>query len=89
MGTEWIVGIVIISLLVVVAASNSVSKPLKWIGLLGLNLIVGAVLLFFTNFVGDMAGFHIPINPVTALITGFLRIPGLLALVAIKLFIVS
>jgi inhibitor of the pro-sigma K processing machinery len=87
MGTEWIVAIVIIALLIVAAASSSITKPLRWIGMLGLHVIIGAVLLLITNVVGDMAGFHIPLNPVTALLVGFLRIPGLLALISIKLFI--
>ncbi len=88
MGTEWVVATVVIGLLLVVAASKSMTAPFRWLGIFVLNVIVGAVLLFFTNLVGEMAGFHIPINPVTAIITGFLRIPGLLALLAIKLFII-
>ncbi len=87
MGTEWIIAFIVIGVLVLVAASKSMTKPLRWIGLLALNVVIGAILLFFANLVGEMAGFHLPINPVTALLAGFLRIPGLLALVAVKMYI--
>ncbi len=87
MAMEWIVAVVIVGLLVIVAASKSVARPLRWAGVAVLNLVIGALLLFFANLVGEMAGFHVPINPVTALVAGFLRIPGLLALIAIKLYI--
>ncbi|WP_139492621.1 pro-sigmaK processing inhibitor BofA family protein [Brevibacillus dissolubilis] len=88
MGTEWLIAILVIGLMFVVAASKSVSKPLQLAGLTVLNLVIGAVLLFFANIAGEMAGFHVPINPVTALLAGFLRLPGLLALVVIKMYFV-
>ncbi|MET3291276.1 pro-sigmaK processing inhibitor BofA [Brevibacillus fluminis] len=88
MGLEWGIGIVIVGFLLVVAASKSVTKPLRWAGVLALQFVIGAVLLFFANIIGEMAGYHIPINPVTAFLTGFLRIPGVLAMVVIKLYLV-
>lgn len=87
MGTEWVVGGLIAGIMLVVAASRSVAKPLRWAGLLAFHLVVGALLLFFANLAGEMAGFHIPINPVTALLAGLLRLPGLLALIFIKLYL--
>ncbi|MGC5326764.1 pro-sigmaK processing inhibitor BofA family protein [Brevibacillus sp. SYSU BS000544] len=87
MGTEWIVAFIVIGVLLLVAASKSMTKPLRWVGLLALNVVIGAILLFFANLIGEMAGYHIPINPVTAVLTGFLRIPGVLALIGIKMFI--
>lgn len=87
MGTEWIIAFIVVGVLIMVAASKSMTKPLRWLGILAINVVVGAILLFFANLVGEMAGFHIPINPVTAVLSGFLRIPGLLALIAIKLYV--
>ncbi|MFM1655420.1 pro-sigmaK processing inhibitor BofA family protein [Brevibacillus sp. B_LB10_24] len=84
----WIIAIVVVGLLLVVTASHSMAGPLRWIGLAALNVVIGAVLLFFGNLIGEIVGFHVPINPVTALLVGFLRVPGLLALVAIKMYIV-
>lgn len=87
MTSEYLIGIVIVSLLFIVAATRSVKTPVRWAGIVALNLIIGAILLFFANLAGEIAGFHVPINPITALIAGFLRLPGLAALVVIQLFV--
>lgn len=58
-------------------------KPLKWIGQACIKLMIGALLLFFFNMIGSHFSLHIPINFVTATVSGFLGIPGLAALVAI------
>ncbi|HZG16767.1 MAG TPA: pro-sigmaK processing inhibitor BofA family protein [Candidatus Bathyarchaeia archaeon] len=84
---EWLVALVVVGLLLLVSASKSMARPIRWVGMAALQVVIGAVLLFFANLVGEMAGFHIPINPITALLAGFLRLPGLLALVVIKLYI--
>ncbi len=84
---EWLVALVVVGLLLLVSASKSVARPIRWVGVAALQVVIGAVLLFFANLVGDMAGFHVPINPITALLAGFLRLPGLIALVVIKLYI--
>jgi inhibitor of the pro-sigma K processing machinery len=86
---EWLIALVVAGFLLLVTASKSVARPIRWVGIAALQLVIGAVLLFFANLVGEMAGFHIPINPVTALLTGFLRLPGVLALIVIKLYIIS
>lgn len=84
---EWLIALVVVGLLLLVSASKSVARPIRWVGMAALQVVIGAVLLFFANLVGEMAGFHVPINPVTALLAGFLRLPGLIALVVIKLYI--
>lgn len=50
--------------------------PLKWIGKLIINGILGGVALFLINIIGNFAGFSIAINPVNAVITGILGLPG-------------
>jgi inhibitor of the pro-sigma K processing machinery len=87
MATEWMIALVVIGFLVVVAASKSVTRPIRWIGLLALQLVIGGVMLFFVNLVGEVAHFHIPINPVTALLAGLLRLPGVAAMLIIKLWV--
>ncbi|WLR50881.1 pro-sigmaK processing inhibitor BofA family protein [Bacillus tianshenii] len=62
-------------------------KPLQIIGQGCVKLIVGALLLFFLNAFGTSLGMHIPINFITAAISGFLGLPGLAALVAIEAII--
>lgn len=62
-------------------------KPLRFIGQGVVKLLIGALLLFFLNALGTSINLHVPINIVTASVSGFLGIPGLLALVAIQKFI--
>lgn len=54
------------------------------------NALVGALLLAFVNFVGSyVIGIYLPINPVTALVAGFLGIPGVVLLVALQYLLLS
>ncbi|GED72078.1 sigma-K factor-processing regulatory protein BofA [Brevibacillus reuszeri] len=87
MTTGWIIALIIIGILLLITASKSVTGPIRWLGFGVMQLVIGAILLFFTNLVGELASFHIPINPVTALLAGFLRLPGLAALIVIKLWV--
>ncbi|KYD18818.1 pro-sigmaK processing inhibitor BofA family protein [Caldibacillus debilis] len=64
--------------------------PLKFFGFIGqgiVKLTIGALLLFALNFIGGHAGIHVPINLITAAVSGFLGIPGVLALAVIRLWI--
>ena len=58
-----------------------VIKLLKWPIKILINGIVGIVLLYITNFIGTFIGFVIPINAITALIAGFLGMPGIIFLI--------
>lgn len=51
--------------------------PLKYLFKLLLNGIIGGAVLFVLNLLGKHIGFFININPITALITGFLGVPGI------------
>lgn len=51
------------------------------------NGLVGGVMLWVLNLVGAHIGFTIAINPLTALIAGFLGLPGIVLLVLFKIFI--
>lgn len=46
------------------------------------NGIVGGILLWIVNLAGAYVEFHIGINIITALIAGFLGIPGVILLIA-------
>lgn len=87
MAIEWVIGLIVTGIMLVIAASKSVARPIRWIGFAAMQVVIGAILLFFANLVGELASFHIPINPVTALLVGFLRLPGLAALIVIKLWV--
>ena len=61
--------------------------PLKLIFNLLYNALIGGVMLWVVNFLGGHIGFTLTINPLTAVIAGFLGLPGVLLLILIKLFI--
>ena len=65
----------------VIIIAKIFSWPLKLIAKLVANIILGAVLLFVINFFGVNFGLIIPINWITALITGLLGIPGAILLI--------
>lgn len=61
--------------------------PLKLVFRLIYNGIVGGIMLWIVNLIGGYIDFTIGINAVTALIAGFLGIPGVILLILFKLFI--
>ncbi|KNY29705.1 pro-sigmaK processing inhibitor BofA family protein [Pseudobacteroides cellulosolvens] len=58
--------------------------PLKILLKLVYNCILGAILLIVVNYIGRTFGFSIPLNIFSAALVGFLGIPGMLLLVALK-----
>ncbi len=58
--------------------------PLKILLKLVYNCILGAILLIVVNYIGRNFGFSIPLNIFSAALVGFLGIPGMLLLVALK-----
>ncbi len=73
-----LIGIVILFFLV---------KLLKWPMKIILNGILGVFILYIVNLIGANFNFSLVINPVTALIAGFLGIPGVIVLIIITLFL--
>ncbi|MDW8802964.1 pro-sigmaK processing inhibitor BofA family protein [Clostridium sp. A1-XYC3] len=61
--------------------------PLKVLFKLIANGIFGVLLLILVNFIGHYFNFYIGINAITALIAGFLGVPGVIFLVVFKLFL--
>ncbi|MBU2703762.1 inhibitor of the pro-sigma K processing machinery [Sporomusaceae bacterium BoRhaA] len=61
--------------------------PLKLVFKLLYNGVVGGIMLYVINFIGIHFGFTIALNPVTALVAGFLGIPGIVLLILFKIFI--
>ena len=60
--------------------------PIKILGKLLINAILGVVLLFVVNTVCQYFNFYIAINEVTALIAGFFGVPGIIFLIIYKLY---
>ncbi|WP_243525393.1 pro-sigmaK processing inhibitor BofA family protein [Bacillus pseudomycoides] len=77
----------ILTLVFVLLIFGASMKPLQFIGKIFVKVIIGVVLLFAVNVVGTYFGFHIPINLGTASVSSVLGIPGICALVIIKLYI--
>lgn len=63
-------------------------KSLKWLGNGAIRLLVGALLLFFLNTFGTLFDYSLPINGFTAAVSGFLGVPGIVALIFTDLLIV-
>ena len=54
---------------------------------LAVNTASGFICLWLLNLISGFTGILFPINAVTALITGFLGLPGIILLAAIQLFL--
>lgn len=61
--------------------------PLRVIFKLIMNSLIGGVTLLIINFLGGFASIHIPLNLISALITGFLGIPGVILLLLADKFL--
>ena len=64
-----------------------ITAPFRWIIKLLLNALMGFAMLVVVNFFGGFIGIELGVNLINALIAGFLGIPGIVLLVAIKLFL--
>ena len=58
--------------------------PVRIVWKLIYNGIIGGIMLWVVNFVGASFGFTIGINFVSALVAGFLGIPGVILLILFK-----
>lgn len=81
---DYIYFLVAILLLFVVV--KLLAWPLKILIKLLINGIIGVILLLIVNLIGNNFGFHLGINAVTALISGFFGIPGVIFLILFKIF---
>lgn len=61
-------------------------KPLKFLIRLAFQSVLGGVILILLNTVGAVWGFYIGVNVITAFTVGLLGLPGLLLLIALKIF---
>ncbi len=61
--------------------------PIKLILRLVYNGLIGGAMLWVVNFIGGHMGFTIAINPITALVAGFLGLPGVILLILFKIFV--
>ena len=78
-----------LGILLVYLLGRAMLVPFKWIFKLIVNALVGGFVLWIINFFAAYIDLHIPLNPVTALIVGFLGIPGTILLVVVQQIIVN
>lgn len=58
--------------------------PIRIIIKLIVNGVIGGLLLLLFNFIGGFIGLSLVINPITAVIVGFLGIPGVILLLILQ-----
>ncbi|MBP1765446.1 MAG: pro-sigmaK processing inhibitor BofA [Firmicutes bacterium] len=60
--------------------------PIRLVFRLIYNGLIGGVMLWILNYVGAYFSFTVPINAFSALVAGFLGLPGVVLVVLYKLF---
>lgn len=48
------------------------------------RVVIGGVVIFLFNLIGDLFSINIALNAISALLIGFLGAPGLILLIALK-----
>lgn len=79
-----IIGAYIFGLILLFIIGYFLIIPIKFILRLVINGIIGGIVLLILNFVGGFFGISIGINPITALIVGFLGVPGILLILIVQ-----
>lgn len=62
-------------------------KPLKWLFRLMISCLIGSGCLALLNILGGVLNFHIALNPLTALISGVLGVPGVIMTLVLQTMI--
>jgi inhibitor of the pro-sigma K processing machinery len=76
----------IFGLLLLFIVGRLLLAPIKIVLRLIYNGILGGLLLIIVNFVGGFFNINIGINPITAIVTGILGIPGVVLLLVLQWF---
>ena len=61
--------------------------PMRFMWRLVAGGVMGALALVLVNLLGGLLGFHVAINPFTAMAVGFLGLPGAALVVALQLLL--
>lgn len=78
----------LLGLVVLYIVARLLLIPAKVIGRLLINGIIGGLMLAVFNLAGNYFGLYLAINPITVLVTGFLGIPGVLLLAAVRYLLI-
>jgi inhibitor of the pro-sigma K processing machinery len=75
-------------LILFLLAAGKPGRLFRFIGNSAMKLVMGALFLFFLNAIGNQFGLYVPINWITAAVSGFLGLPGAAALAVIQMYII-
>lgn len=76
-----------IGLLLLMILGHVVMKPVRWVFKIAFHSALGFIMLWGINLAGGYFGFSLPINLFTALIAGFLGVPGIILLIIFRYMI--
>ena len=76
----------LIAMIVLYVILRLIALPMRLIIKLLLNALIGGVVLFLINLIGEQFGFTLEINWITSLIVGFFGIPGVIIVVLLHFF---
>jgi len=77
----------LVALAILYIVLKILSLPLKLIIKLVINGAIGGAIIWIINLIGANFGFAITLNWITALVVGFLGIPGAIILAILEIFI--
>lgn len=80
--TAYVLGLGILYVLV-----RTFVAPIRVVTGAAYHLALGGAMLAVANLVGAFVGFHLALNPASALLAGYLGIPGVLLLAAATSFL--
>ena len=80
----WAVGTYVVALLLLFLGGKLFRVPIKVLGRLLFNAVLGGIALIIVNLLGGFVGIAVGINPVTALCAGILGIPGVALLLVLQ-----
>ena len=84
MDALWTILAFAAGILILYVLCKLLSAPLRLLGKLVINALVGALVLLLFNWIGGLFGLSIAINPLNALITGLLGAPGVILLLVLQ-----
>ena len=79
-----LVGIIIVAVIAAALVLKLLTAPIRLLGKLLINGLVGFVVLFFLNFAGNVVGLSLGINWFNAIIVGAFGAPGVVLLLLLK-----
>jgi inhibitor of the pro-sigma K processing machinery len=81
-----LIGTYAVGIITLIIVAKLILAPFKLLLTLIWNALLGGALLWGVNYIGAYVGFTLAINWISALIAGFLGIPGVILLIIWKLF---